>query len=123
MHESMHHEGERHGRAGHWERNHYRAIAGCHDYARREEVNDPGEGGGGGGGRETCTETQEWVPPETIEVFVRPESSTLAGGPPVDTGHDAIPIPSITVSVDSGRWVELVIAEGYWRTVKECTQN
>ncbi len=77
--------------------------------------------GGGTPKPETCTETQEWVPPVTIEVFVKPESSTLEQGSPVPTKHEAIPIPGITVSADSkGQWVEVVIEEGYWDTVTVC---
>ena len=41
MHESMHHDGQRHGRQGHWRQEQYIAIAGCHDYAKEEEDNEP----------------------------------------------------------------------------------
>lgn len=100
-----------------------RPIEECHDEAREEEEDDDEPNGGGNPKTETCTETQEWVPPVTEEVFVKPESSTLEGGPPVPTKHEAVPIPGITVSVDSGRWVERVIEKGYWKTVKECTES
>jgi hypothetical protein len=90
-----------------------------------KEEEEPGgpNNGGGDPDPENCTETQEWVPAETVPVFVKPESTTLEGGPPVPTKHTAVPIPGITVGVKAGRWVEKVIKEGYWKTVKECTNS
>lgn len=83
--------------------------------------------GGGTPKPETCTETQEWVPPVTIEVFVKPESSTLEQGSPVETDKDKQPVfdlGELTVSADSkGQWVEVVVEEGYWQTVTECTES
>ncbi len=102
-----------------------RPIEECYDEDRKEEEEDDEPGDGGETPKTvTCTETQEWVPPVTIEVFVKPESSTLEGGEPVPTKHKAVPIPGITVSADSkGQWVDVVIEEGYWKTVKECTES
>ena len=81
-----------------------------------EDDDDPATGGGGGG-EESCTPTQEWVPPVTIPVFVRPESTQGEGGTPVDTDHEAIPIEGIEVRVEGGYWTEVELVEGYWKTI------
>lgn len=94
-----------------------------------EEEDDPacGDGadcGGGGTPEPVCTETQEWIPPVTMEVWVKPESTMGESGPPVDLDHEVgAYLPGIVVNVESGYWAEVVIADGYWRTVTTCTES
>ena len=64
------------------------------------------------------------MPPETVPVFVKPESSTLEGGGTLPGPPGVTPtyrLPTLVVGGDSkGEWVDVVISEGYWKTVKEC---
>ena len=94
---------------------------------QNEEEDDPDPGGGNTGTTETCTETLKWVPPETDEEFVKPESSTLERGGTVPSPEGVTPtyrLPTLVVGGDSkGEWVEVVVKKGYWETVKECTLN
>lgn len=101
------------------------AAAECITFVKEDEDDDePGEGGGNTPTTETCTETQEWVPPVTKEVFVKPGSTQLEQGPAADTEHEpTYHLGTITVNVNSGKWVEVEIEEGYWKTVKTCTEN
>ena len=110
------------------------AAAHCVTFVKEEEEDEPCGAAADGMAADcgnpvtptttTCTEKLSWVPPLTIEVWVKPESSTLEGGEPVPTKHEAVPIPGITVSAESkGQWVEVVIAEGYWETITECTES
>ena len=116
-----------------------RTIQECHDEAREEDDDEPCGAAADGMAADcgnpvtptttTCTEKLSWVPPLTIEVFVKPESSTLEQVPleePEDgwPSGDPVSIPGITVSAESkGQWVEVVIADGYWETVTECTES
>ena len=118
LHEAAHHVGIDHGDAF----SSYDAEN-CAEI-QNEEDDDP-DPGGNTGTTETCTETEEWVPPETDEEFVKPEPSTTEGGGtlPGPPGVTPTPLPPVVVGFDSGKWVDVVISEGYWETVKECTLN
>ena len=96
----------------------------CGKLKKKEDEDDDGPGGNTGT-TETCTETLEWVPPETDEEFVKPEPSTTEGGGtlPGPPGVTPTPLPPVVVGFDSGKWVDVVIKKGYWKTVKECTLN
>ncbi|MYK69192.1 MAG: hypothetical protein F4020_06520 [Gammaproteobacteria bacterium] len=90
---------------------------------KEEDEDDPGGGEDPTEGGENCDEKLQWVPPVTIEVFVKPGQTTLHGAVNYNTGN-VLPtyhLGTITVSASSkGRWVEVEIAEGYWQTVTVC---
>lgn len=86
-----------------------------------EDDDEPGEGTGETP-TETCKETLEWVPPVTKMVFVKPESTQSEGSSnPGIPGVTPTAIPGITVTVKTGKWVEVEIEEGYWK--KTCTES
>lgn len=116
LHEAAHHVGHE---------NHITAELAAQNCLREEEDDDE-PGGGEETPQVTCTETSVWVEPVTVEVWVKPESTQLEGGPGYhsDLGEiPAVPIPGITVSVSSGYWATITIQEGYWLTVRECTST
>ncbi|MYE92967.1 MAG: hypothetical protein F4238_06345 [Gemmatimonadetes bacterium] len=89
-----------------------------------DDDDEPGEGTGETPTTENCDEKLQWVPPVTQWQLVKPESTQSEGSsnpgiPGVTPAH----IGEITVSVESGKWVEVEIEEGYWKTVTVCTES
>lgn len=86
-----------------------------------EEDDDEPSQGGGEDPNEGCEQRQRWVPPVTRDEFRKPESTQSSGQRYETEFEPTYVLPGIVVSASSkGRWVTVVVEEGYWETYWDC---